>query len=70
MAIMLDMPAKRHNDPKRKKVAVNFRVPTAMRDALEKLAETNGSDLSEEFRNAVRKYLVDLGLWPPPSKHK
>lgn len=42
------------------------RLHPKIRQQLRVLAERNASDESTEARTAIRKYLEDAGLWPPP----
>jgi hypothetical protein len=63
---MLESMAKKHNKPRPDKIPVQIRLPVAFRDALEKLAERNVTDLSAEIIYAIRRYLEEQKLWPPP----
>lgn len=39
-------------------------IPLSMAAKLDDLVKLNGSDFTEEVRNAVREYLQRHGLWP------
>lgn len=45
-------------------VPINIRIPKALKDAIEKLAEENRRPMSTEFIIAVEKHLTDHDRWP------
>ena len=44
---------------------IQARLTVSMRDAVRRLSKMNGTKESEEVRAAIRKHLLDAGLWPP-----
>lgn len=48
----------------RHKQSYQCRLPIAFFPGLQKMAELNGTDPSDEVRAAVREYLQKHGLWP------
>jgi hypothetical protein len=62
----------RHKPVSRRRVPTGkpfmFRVPPAMREALESLTERNASTLTSEIVTAIRTSLTESGLWPAPKQ--
>jgi predicted DNA-binding protein len=42
---------------------VLIRMPAEMVEALKQQAETEDRTVAAEVRRAIRRYLIDLGLW-------
>lgn len=76
VSTVAEMPRNKANKPKaeatksesqkgdRHKTSYQCRLPIAFLPHLEKLAELNGGEASDEVRTAVREYLQKHGLWP------
>ena len=67
IVVMGKQPDKKSSD--RHKPSRMVRVRKRLADVLEKLAEREASSLGEEANNAIREYLKDKGLWPPPGEN-
>jgi hypothetical protein len=61
---MIDLMAK--GNPRKKK-PFQMRLHPLLRQQLERLAERNATDMTEEVTRAIRERLEREGLWPPPA---
>lgn len=68
---MILMAKKKLGRPKGpKKNAFQLRLPTDLNKALEAAAKQSTRTKTGEIEYALKRYLADLGHWPPPSNDK
>jgi hypothetical protein len=53
-------------ESRKHKAGLHLRMPEAMLDQLEALAERNLTNLTIEARTAIKRWLEENNLWPPP----
>lgn len=63
-----EMSKKKPANGDRHKPARMVRVRKSLADQLQKLADRNATDMTEEVNQAVRERLERAGLWPIPSQ--
>jgi hypothetical protein len=65
MILRMTKPKKKKRPDRHKQEPFQLRLHPLLKRQLEKLADRNASNITDETRVAIRKYLEENGLWPP-----